>query len=141
MTWPPQLLVCAGPQEASGGPEAFPCSFHTTCDALAASDLVGDLTVAVPPVAGAQSLHWLKFPAASQHPCCLWHEPGPRSPVSGECLEGQWPGLGSQGVSGASETVVEADVAPASPREKRWGTLLSVVGALLQERVGRAWGT
>lgn len=59
MTWPPQLLVCAEPQEASGGPEVFPCGFHTMFDALAASDLVGDLTVAVPPVAGAQSLRWL----------------------------------------------------------------------------------
>lgn len=57
MAWPPQLLVCAGPQEASGGCEAFPCGFYTTSDALAASDLVGDLTGS--PVAGAQSLRWL----------------------------------------------------------------------------------
>ena len=49
--------------------------------------------------------------------------------------------FGLAGCVGASETVVEADVAPASPREKLWGTLLSVVGALLHERVGRAWGT
>lgn len=49
--------------------------------------------------------------------------------------------FGLAGCVGASETVVEAGVTPASPREKRWGTLLSVVGALLHERVARAWGT
>ena len=36
------------PQGASGGREAFPCGFHTTSDVLAASDLAGDLIVAVP---------------------------------------------------------------------------------------------